>query len=126
MGDDRHDDQPAFIRDFADLWRGTDKIVYSRTLENVSSERTRIERTFDVAAIRELKESAARDLGVGGPGVAAQAIRAGLVDEIQLFVSPIVVCGGTRALPDGVRERLDLQDERRFRDGTVFLHYRTT
>jgi dihydrofolate reductase len=118
-------DQPAFIRDFADLWRGTYKIVYSRTLERVSSEKTLIERTFDADAIRQMKESSERDLSVGGPELAAQAIRARLVDEIQLFLSPIVVGGGTRAIPDGVRERLDLQDERRFRDGTVFLHYRT-
>jgi dihydrofolate reductase len=118
-------DQPSFIRDFADLWRGAYKIVYSRTLERVSSEKTLIERTFDADAIRQMKESSERDLSVGGPELAAQAIRARLVDEIQLFLSPIVVGGGTRAIPDGVRERLDLQDERRFRDGTVFLHYRT-
>jgi len=118
-------DQPAFVRDFADLWRGTYKIVYSRTLERVSSEKTLIERTFDADAIRQMKESSERDLSVGGPELAAHAIRAGVVDEIQLFLSPIVVGGGTRALPDGVRERLDLLDERRFGDGTVFLHYRT-
>ena len=118
-------DQPAFIRDFADLWRDTDKIVYSRSRETVSSERTRIERTFDADAIGEMKQSAKRDLYVGGPELAAHAMRAGLVDQIQLFLVPIIVGGGTRALPEGVRERLDLQDERRFGDGTVFLHYRT-
>jgi dihydrofolate reductase len=118
-------DQPAFIRDFADLWRGADKIVYSRSVEKVSSERTQIERTFDADAVRQMKDTAERDLGVGGPELAAHAMRAGLVDVIQLFLSPIVVGGGTRALPDGVRERLDLQDERRFDDGTVFLRYRT-
>ena len=118
-------DQPAFIRDFADLWRATDKIVYSRSLEKVSSERTRIERTFNADAIRQMKDTAERDLSVGGPELAGHAMRAGLVDEIQLFLSPIVVGGGTRALPDGVRQRLDLQDERRFDDGTVFLRHRT-
>jgi riboflavin biosynthesis pyrimidine reductase len=91
----------------------------------VSSERTQIERTFDADAVRQMKDTAERDLGVGGPELAAHAMRAGLVDVIQLFLSPIVVGGGTRALPDGVRERLDLQDERRFDDGTVFLRYRT-
>ena len=116
-------DQLPVMRDFADLWRAADKIVYSRTLATVSSERTRIERAFDPAAVRRLK-AAARDLSVGGPDLAAQAIRAGLVDEYHQFVSPIVVGGGKPFLPDGVRLKLELLDERRFDNGVVYLHYR--
>jgi dihydrofolate reductase len=118
-------DQPLSIQDFAEIWRDSDKIVYSRSMEEARSERTRIERAFDPEAIRRMKETAERDLSVGGPQLAGQAIEAGLVDEIQLFLSPIVVGGGTRALPDGVRVELDLEDERRFGDGTVYVRYRT-
>jgi dihydrofolate reductase len=117
-------DLPPFTRDFAGIWQAADKIVYSTTLETISSARTRIERHFDAAAVRRLKASVEQDLTVGGPDLAAQAIRAGLVDEYHLFLSPIVVGGGTPSLPDGVRVRLDLQDERRFGNGTVFLRYR--
>jgi dihydrofolate reductase len=119
------DEQP-FIKDYADIWRAADKIVYSRSLETVSSERTRIERSFDPDAVRQLKEAADRDISVGGPNLAAQAIRAGLVDEIRLFLAPVVVGGGTRALPNDVRLPLELLDERRSNNGTVHLHYRTT
>jgi dihydrofolate reductase len=118
-------DEPAVIRDFAEIWRDADKIVYSRTLETASSARTRIERTFDPEAIGQMKATATRDLSVGGPDLAAQALRAGVVDEIHLFLSPIVVGGGTPALPDGIRVHLGLQDVRRFGNGTVHLHYRT-
>ena len=117
------DDAPA-MRDFAQIWRTADKVVYSRTLEGVSSARTRLERDFDPEAIRQLKSAAARDIGVGGSELAGQAIRAGLVDEIQLFLTPILVGGGTPALPDDVRVKLELLDERRFADGVVYLHYR--
>jgi dihydrofolate reductase len=117
-------DQPSSIRDYADIWHGADKIVYSRSLDAVSSARTRLERRFDADAIRGMKASAERDLSVGGPDLAAQAIRAGLVDEIQLFLSPVVVGGGTRALPDDVDLHLELLDERRFGNGTVHLRYR--
>jgi dihydrofolate reductase len=119
------DEQP-FINDYAEIWRAADKVVFSRTLETVSSERTRIERNFDSDAVRQLKTSAERDLSIGGPTLAAHAIRAGLVDEIGLFLSPVVVGGGTRALPDGVRLPLELLDERRFGNGVVYLRYRTT
>ena len=118
------DEQP-FIRDYAEIWRAADKIVYSRSLETVSSERTRIEPSFDPDAVRQMKASADRDISVGGPTLAAQAFRAGLVDEIRLLLAPAVVGGGTRALPDDVRLKLELLDERRFDNGTVHLHYRT-
>ncbi len=114
---------PAAIADFAAIWRGTDKIVYSRTLPAVAGARTRLERTFDAASVRRLKAAASRDLAVGGPGLAAGAISEGLVDEVHQFISPVVVGGGTRFLPGGVRLDLDLLDERRFRNGVVFLRY---
>ena len=117
------DEQPV-IRDFAEIWRAADKIVYSRTLETVSSAKTRIEREFDPDEVRRLKETAAHDITVGGPALAAEAIRAGLVDEYHLFLVPVVVGGGKRALPDGVRLELELLDERRFESGVVHLRYR--
>jgi dihydrofolate reductase len=111
------------MADFAEIWRAADKVVYSRTLEEVHTARTRLEREFDPEAVRQLKASAERDITVGGPELAGNAIRAGLVDELQLFLSPVVVGGGNRALPDGVRFDLELLDERRFADGVVFLRY---
>jgi dihydrofolate reductase len=119
-------DQPPFIRDFARIWQGVDKIVYSTTLEKVSSARTRIERDFDPEAVRQMKAAVARDITVGGPHLAAQAIGAGLVDELQLFVAPVVVGGGTAFLPDNVQLRLDLIDEHRFGGGVIHLRYRAT
>jgi dihydrofolate reductase len=119
-------EEPPFIGDFAEIWREADKVVYSKKLEKASSARTRIERDFDPDAVRQLKASAGRDLTVGGPGLAAHAIKAGLVDELHLFVVPIVVGGGTRFLPDDVRLELELIDERRFGSGVVYLGYRTT
>lgn len=118
-------DQPPFIRDFTEIWQATDKIVYSTTLEVPSSARTRIERAFDPEAVRRMKAMAGQDITVGGSDLAAQAIKAGLVDEIHLFVSPVVVGGGQRALPDRVRLELELLDHRRFGNGVVHLHYRT-
>jgi dihydrofolate reductase len=117
--------QPPFIRDFGEIWRAADKVVYSKTLETASSTKTRIERDFNPEAIRQLKASAAHDITVGGPHLAAQAIRAGLVDECHLFLAPIVVGGGKRSLPSDVRLQLELLDERRFGNGTVHLRYRT-
>ena len=117
------DREPAVIKDYAEIWRGSDKIVYSTTLDAPSTARTRIERSFDPDAVRELKESAGRDLGVGGPGLAAQALAAGLVDELHLFVSPVVVGGGTRSLPDDIHLQLELRGEHRFGNGVVHLHY---
>jgi dihydrofolate reductase len=118
-------DQPAVIRDYAEIWQEADKIVYSKTLETVSSARTRIERDFDPDTVRELKASAGLDISVGGPDLAAQAIEAGLVDEYHAFVVPYVAGGGTRFLPDNVRLELELLAERRFDNGMVHLHYRT-
>jgi dihydrofolate reductase len=109
-----------------ELWRAADKVVYSTSLESVSSARTRLEPEFDPAAIRAMKDSADdRDLGIGGADLAAQAFKAGLVDECQLFLTPVIVGGGKPALPDGVRLELELVDERRFANGVVFLRYRT-
>lgn len=116
--------EPPEVQDFASLWHASDKIVYSRTLDTVASERTRIERDFDPDAIRALKWSAARDLSIGGADLAGQALSAGLVDDLHLVITPVVVGGGTRALPDGVRLDLDLQAERTFDNGFAYLHYR--
>jgi len=118
------DDQPSFIRDYAEIWRSADKVVYSSTLEAVSSARTRIERSFEPEIVREMKATADRDLWIGGPNLAAQALRAGLVDEVSLFLAPVIVGGGTPALPDGVRVDLELMDERRFDNGFVYVRYR--
>jgi dihydrofolate reductase len=118
-------DQPHFVQDFAQLWRAADKIVYSTTLAALTSAKTRLERTFDPGSARQLKAAATDDLMIGGPGLAAEAIKAGLVDEYHLFLVPVVVGGGTRFLPDNVRARLELLDERRFGSGVVHLRYRT-
>jgi riboflavin biosynthesis pyrimidine reductase len=118
-------DQP-FVQDFAEIWQGADKIVYSKTLEPAPSAGTWIERAFDPEAVRQLKATAARDLTVGGPELAAQAIEAGLVDEYRMFLAPVLVGGGKRSLPEGnVRLHLELLHERSFRNGMVYLHYRT-
>jgi len=119
------DEQPSFVQEFAEIWQGADKVVYSRTLEVAQTARTRIERDFDPEAIRQLKAQSDRDLTVAGPDLAAQAIRAGLVDDYQLFVVPVVVGAGKQSLPRDGRIELELLDERRLRNGTVFLHYRT-
>lgn len=116
--------QPPPMRDFAEIWQAADKVVFSRTLEAVSTARTRIERSFKPAAIRQLKARAQRDITVGGSDLAAQAIGAGLVDEYHLFVTPILVGAGTQALPKNVRLRLELLAEHRFTSGVVHLHYR--
>jgi dihydrofolate reductase len=117
--------QPPSALDYAEIWQAADKVVYSTTLVTASSARTRIERGFDPEKVRDMKASADRDLSVGGPGLAARAIESGLVDEFLRFLTPIVVGGGTRWLPDGVRVELELADERRFDGGVVFLRYRT-
>jgi dihydrofolate reductase len=117
--------QPAVIRDFAEIWQTADKIVYSRTLHTVSSSRTRIERDFDADAIRALKQASGSDITIGGAELAGDAIAAGLVDECRLLLVPILVGGGKRVWPDHVGGvRLELLDERRFRDGVVSVNYR--
>jgi dihydrofolate reductase len=117
-------DDAAVTRDYAEIWRAAEKVVYSRTLTTVSSERTRIEREFDAAAITRLKGSARSDISIGGAELAGQAIAEGLVDECHLVLVPVLVGAGKRALPTGVRADLELVDERRFASGVVHLHYR--
>jgi riboflavin biosynthesis pyrimidine reductase len=116
--------QSPVMRDYAQIWQAADKIVFSSTLEAATSARTRIEREFDPDAIRELKQREQRDISIGGPGLAVDAISAGLVDDYQLFLTPAIIGGGTRALPKGARLDLELQDERRFGNGVVYLRYR--
>jgi dihydrofolate reductase len=118
-------DQRPVMQDYARLWKAAEKVVYSRTLENVSSARTRIERELDAEAVQRLKTTAQRDISVGGPELAGQAIRAGLVDECRLFLTPIIVGGGTRALPGDVRVKLELIEERRFGNGMVYVRYKS-
>ena len=118
------DDESPAMNDYAAIWRAADKIVYSRTLESVDTSRTTLERSFDPDAIVQLKETAAADIGVGGASLAAQALTAGLVDEIYQFISPVIVGGGTRFVPDGLALQLELTDERRFGNGVVYAAYR--
>jgi dihydrofolate reductase len=117
------DDDPE-MRDFAELWRAADKVVYSRTLTEPRSARTRIEREFDPEAVQRMKAEAERDLTIAGPELAAQAFAAGLVDDCHLFLSPVLVGGGKRALPEGIQASLELVGERRFGNGVVHLHHR--
>jgi dihydrofolate reductase len=119
-------DQPGVVLDFAATWQAADKVVYSRTLESVSTARTRLERSFDPEEVRRMKDTLEHDLLIGGPELAAHAFAAGLVDDVHLFLSPVIVGGGTRALPDGVRLDLELVDERRFANGTAYVHHRRT
>ena len=116
-------DQPPVVSDFARIWQAADKVVFSRTLTTVSSRRTRLERSFDPESVQRLKDEASGDLTIGGPRLAAVAFQHGLVDELQLFVAPVVVGGGNAALPSNIRLRLNLLEERRFGEGTVFLRY---
>jgi dihydrofolate reductase len=118
------DDQPVEA-DYTRIWRSADKVVYSTTLESVSTPQTRLERTFDPDAVRALKAGASSDLSIGGPHIAAEALRAGLVDEVLLFLNPIVIGRGNPALPDDVRLELELLDEHRFDNGVVYLRYQT-
>lgn len=116
-------DQPPVMQDFACIWRAADKIVYTTTLLDVASARTSLRRTFDPGEVRRLKAASDRDLNVAGPTLAAHAFHAGLVDACHLFLAPIVVGGGTRALPDGARLDLELHDQRSFESGMAYLHY---
>jgi dihydrofolate reductase len=117
------DRTPAFA-DYTRIWQAADKVVFSTSLDATTTARTRLERTFDADAIRRMKATAERDVSIGGPHLAEQAIKSGLVDDYHLFVSPVIIGGGTRALPDGARLALELVDERRFGNGVVHTHYR--
>src|SRR5512136_1748819 len=117
--------ESPFMRDFAEVWQAANKIVYSRTLETISTRKTQLEHMFDPEAIRQLKATGEHDILIGGPELAAHAFRAGLIDECHLFLVPILVGGGKSALPDNVRMELELLAERRFRNCTVYLRYRT-
>jgi dihydrofolate reductase len=119
-------DQCEPASDYAGIWRAAEKVVFSRTLDQVSSAKTRIEREFDVEAIQRLKAEAKRDISIGGPELAGEAIRAGLVDDYHLFINPIVVGGGNPSLPSDARVELELVDQRRFDSGVIHLHYRAT
>lgn len=116
-------DEPVIL-DYAAVWQAAEKVVYSTSLEAVTTARTRLVRQFDVADVRRIKEAADAPVSIGGPTLAAQALRGGLVDDVQLVVVPWIVGGGLRALPDGLRQQLELAAERRFANGTVYLHYR--
>ncbi len=124
MGDRFHKGPPPHIRDYIEIWQAAEKVVYSRSLPKVASNRTRIERDFDTNAIRLMKDSAPSDLGIGGPELAGQALRAALVDEVCVLLAPVVVGAGNRALPANLRLGLELLDERRFGNGMAYLHYR--
>lgn len=114
---------PDAIREFGSIWRSADKVVYSAGLGAVATRRTRLEREFDPAAVRAMVDAAERDVSVGGATLAATALRAGIVDRVDLYLTPVVVGGGTRALPDGLRLDLDLRATERFDNGVVYLRY---
>ena len=114
---------PAVVREYAEIWRSSEKVVYSSTLEAVSTARTRLERQFDPAAVRQLKEASGSDLSIGGAAIGAEAFRHGLVDECVLLLCPVVLGGGKPALPRGVRVHLELLDHRRFGNGVIGVRY---
>jgi dihydrofolate reductase len=118
--------EPQVMRDFAEIWQAAEKVVYSRTLGEASSARTRLEREFDPASVRQLVAAAGRDVTISGPELAGEAFKAGLVDECQMFLAPVVVGGGKRSLPEGVFARLELLDQHRFASGFVYLRYGVT
>jgi dihydrofolate reductase len=122
---DASGDVPPYIRDFTMMWRAATKVVYSTTLESASSARTRIERSFDVEDVREMVRSSDRDVSIGGANLASQAIDAGLVDEMHLFVTPVTIGGGTPAYPEHSQVRLELLGLDSFASGVVHLHYRS-
>jgi dihydrofolate reductase len=117
---------PDHVHEFGEIWRSADKVVYSRTLEEPSTARTRIEREFDPEAVGRMKAEAGENLAIAGADLAANAFRAGLVDEVNLLLTPVIVGGGKRALPDDVRLDLELVDERRFGNGVVYLRHRVS
>lgn len=118
------EDEPAVIQEYAEIWQGADKVVYSTTLPTVSTPRTRLERAFDPSRVREMVANLDRDVSIAGPTLAAHALRADIVDDVHLIVVPVIVGGGKPCWPSGARLSLELVDENRFADGTVHLHYR--
>jgi dihydrofolate reductase len=123
---DASDDQPPLLRDFAVIWRAASKVVYSTTLETASSSRTRIERAFDPGAVLEMKGASGHDMSISGAALAGQAMAAGLVDEMHLFLIPVTVGGGTAALPRRFDAQPELLGVQRFTGGVIHLHYRTS
>ncbi|WP_457950941.1 dihydrofolate reductase family protein [Pseudarthrobacter sp. alpha12b] len=117
-------EDPPVIQDYARIWQGADKVVYSTSLDSAATPRTRLERQFRPEPVQDLKRNSGRDISIGGPTLAAHALKAGLVDECQLFINPVAVGGGLRFLPDGLQARLELLDQRRFGNGVVYLRYR--
>jgi dihydrofolate reductase len=117
-------DQPGYMRNFAEIWRNAEKIVYSSTLESTVTDKTRLERQLDPEAVRSMKQRSDRDLTIGGPTLAAHAFKARLIDECHFFLAPALVGGGQRSLPERVRMDLELVDERRFAGGMVYVRYR--
>ncbi len=115
--------QPSSVRDFTGIWQAAEKIVFSKTIESVPTARTRIERNFDPDMVRQLKSATEQEMTVGGADLAGQAIKAGLVDELRLFLVPVILGGGKHAIPNGVRSDLELLDTRRFACGAVYLRY---
>lgn len=115
--------QPSYILEYAAIWQRAEKIVFSKTLDRVSTAKTRIERDFDPKMILNMKKTSGGDILIGGPNLASQAINAGLIDEYHLFITPIVVGGGKRFLPDNIWLSLELQAERRFQNGMIYLYY---
>lgn len=113
----------AFIRDFQEMWWKASKIVYSRTLQDISTRRTRLEAEFDTVVVAAAVQALGHDVSIGGPTLAATALLAGIVDEVQLYTVPVAVGGGTRFLPAGFHARLELREERTFSDGTLFTRY---
>jgi dihydrofolate reductase len=118
--------ESPILRDYAEIWQAADKIVYSKTMQAVSTRKTQLQRNFNPADIRQLKEAAEQDILIAGPELAAHAFRAGLIDECHLFLAPVILGGGKPALPDNIRLQLELVEERRFANGMVFLRYRTS
>ncbi|CAM3194261.1 dihydrofolate reductase family protein [Stackebrandtia soli] len=121
--EDLEDDSPQ-MRDYAQLWRAAEKIVYSTTLPEVTTSKTRLERSFDVEAVRRLVSKLPHPASISGPGLARHALLAGLVDELRVYVVPMIIGGGTKALPDGLRLKLRLDIERHFDNGTVYMRYK--
>jgi len=121
--DDWLTDEPAVVREYAGLWRATDKIVYSSSLSDVSAARTTIQRTFDPEAVRRLMANSRSDLSIGGAGIAAEAFRYGLIDECVLLLYPVLVGGGKPALPRGISRNLELLDHYRFDNGVIYVRH---